>query len=176
MNVPDPKVENTAHSKTGGFSLIEIIIAIALLALVTGLFVTNMPGLTGGIGNRPLEDILQKSVRDARYQAALNKERVSLSFDAEQSAFLVLSEAGEILTSRESGYDSGDNISIAFEQLLPYEGLRNSGTQERVEIPLVHFHPDRSSTPFIATLNIENTRSEHRFDPFSDLEIKSEER
>ncbi len=175
MNLPNSIIEKTSRNPKGGFSLIEIIIAIALIALITGLFVANMPGLTDGLGARPLEDILQKSVRDARYQAALNKERVSLVFDPERSAFIVFSEANQELASRESGYAEEDNVSVTFEQFLPYEGLNSRGQQERIEIPLVRFHPDRSSTPFIAILNIENKRSEHRYDPFSDLEIKSED-
>lgn len=173
MNAPASK---TLDHPTGGFSLIEIIIAVALVALISGMFILNLPGLTEGLGSRPLDEILQKSVRDARYHAALHKERVSLAFDEERGAFIVFSESGEELAERKSGYAEDDRVSVTFEQFLPYAGLNSGGRQDRVEISLVRFHPDRSSTPFVAILKIGNERSEHRFDPFSDLEIKREER
>ena len=162
-------------TRNRGFSLLEILIALALVAVVSGIFIVSLPSLTDGLGSRPLETILQKSVRDARFHAAVEKERVSLVFDRERSAFVVRSDDGRELASRESGYDPEDKISVRFEQFLPFEGLRSSGEQARVEIPMVRFHPDRSSTPFVAILEVENQRTEHRFDPFSDLEIKRDE-
>ena len=146
------------------------------MALLASLFVVSLPGLMQDVGSRPLPEILQKAVRDARYQAASRKEMVSLRFDAEKGAFIVFDKAGTILAERESGYGSESrDIDVRFFQILPAKGvssLRREGEEE--EIDTVRFHPDRSSTPFFAQLDIGNVRSRHRFDPFSDLEIKDE--
>ena len=157
-----------------GFSLVELIIAIALVAIVMGIFVVGLPSLTKGLGEPPLPEILHKSVRDARYHAGMRKEQTRLIFDEERSLFIVLSENGEELSSRKSGYTADDRIEVTFEQFLPFEGIRSRGREQRVEIPHVRFHPDHSSTPFVATIMIEGDRTEHRYDPFSDLEIEEE--
>lgn len=161
---------------TRGFSLLELLVAIALIGMIAATFIVSIPGLMDGLGSRPLPEILQKSVREARYQAALRKELVTLSFDNEAGAFVVRDKSGGILASRESGYGkSYGGLQVRFFQILPVKGLSSSSREsEQVEIAAVRFHPDRSSTPFIAQLDVENLRSRHRYDPFSDLEIKDE--
>jgi prepilin-type N-terminal cleavage/methylation domain-containing protein len=158
------------------FSLLELIVALALVAVLATIFIVSIPNLMDGLATRPLPEILQKAVRDARYQAALKKEIVSLRFDAEKGAFVVFDRSGATLAERESGYGpESREIAVRFFQIMPLEGVssfRASG--EQVGIELVRFHPDRSSTPFVAELDIGNVRSRHRYDPFSDLEIKDE--
>ena len=159
-----------------GFSILEILVALALVGLLAATVVMSIPGLMNGLGSRPMPEILQKSVRDARYQAALRKEMVSLRFDDEVGAFIVTDPAGATLTSRETGYGSDyAGLRVQFYQILPVKGLTSLAREgELVEIDAVRFHPDRSSTPFIAQLDVDNLRSRHRYDPFSDLEIKDE--
>lgn len=168
--------DRSPRDAASAFSLFEVLIALAIVALIASLFVVSLPGLMQDVGSRPLPQILQKAVRDARYQAAARKEMVSLRFDAEKGEFIVLGKGGEVLAERESGYgpDSRE-IDVRFFQILPAQGvssLSREGRQEEIEV--VHFHPDRSSTPFVAQLDIGNVRSRHRYDPFSDLEIKDE--
>jgi len=162
--------------RNNGFSILELLVALAIIALLASLFVVSIPGLMDGIGTRPLPEILQHAVRESRYQAALRKEIVTLRFDHEAGAFVVADANGNRLESIESGRgaDSPD-VRVEFFQILPFEGvksLRREGKQ--IEIDAVRFHPDRSSTPFICQLDVGDVRSRHRYDPFSDLEIKDE--
>lgn len=156
----------------GGFSLIEIIVTLALIALVAGLMVTNLGSVIQGLGTPPLPETLHKAVQEARYQAAATKQTVYLRFDPETAYFRIAGENGSELGAIGTDYDPGDRaVEVVFEQILPSEGLSSLGRTERVEIPYVRFHPDRSSTPFVVNLRYDGDASTHRYDPFSDLEL-----
>ncbi len=149
-----------------GFTLIELIIVIALIALVGGLVVINAQAILRGLGQEPVERVLQKSVREARYQAASLKESVYLSFDEEESALEVTSETGQTLASFTLQEEDGEAPAIAFEQILPGIGL-DRYRLETVPISNVVFRPDRSSTPFEAVVETGAETFTQRFDPFS---------
>lgn len=154
------------------FTILEILVVLAIIAVLAGIFVVSIQGMSGGLGARPLPEILQKAVRDARYQSALTKEVVTLSFDHEAGAFRVRGPDGGELAQRESGYGPDNNaVVVRFEQILPREGMGSRAQDRRAPLEAVRFHPDQSSTPFVALLEIEGRRSEHRFDPFSNLEL-----
>lgn len=159
-----------------GFSLIEIVVTLAIVALVAGLMVMNIGAIIQGLGTRPLPETLHDAVQEARYQAAATKQTVFLRFDPETATFRIAGENGEELGTIDTGYDPDDrDVEVVFEQILPARGLSGLGRQEQVEIPYVRFHPDRSSTPFVAHLRYDDESSTHRYDPFSDLELSRTE-
>lgn len=154
-----------------GFTLIELILVIALIALVGGLVVVNARAILGGLGDEPVEMILQDAVREARFQAASLKQPTYLAYNEEAGSLRVLSETGgELATfsTRESGGPPG----IVFEQILPTEGIAAGSREELVTIKQVVFRPDRSSTPFQATIEEGVTAYTLRYDPFSAIVIK----
>ena len=149
-----------------GFTLIELVIVLALIALVGGLVVINAQAILRGLGQEPVDRVLQKAVREARYQAAYLKESVYLSFDEEESALEVSSETGQSLARFPLEEDDGEIPEIAFEQILPGTGL-DRYRLETVPISNVVFRPDRSSTPFEAVVEGKSQTFTQRFDPFS---------
>lgn len=154
-----------------GFSLIELIIVIALVALVGSLVVINAQAILRGLGEEPVDRILQKAVREARFQAAYLKEPVRLRFDEESRAFEILNAAGSRLQTFPTGLPENTTVEILFEQILPEEGLSGTRRLETAEIPAVTFRPDRSSTPFQVTLDFGAHDFTQRYDPFSDIVI-----
>ena len=72
-----------------GFSLVEILIVLALILLIGTLAVYNVTNLYRLRDERPVGDVLLDAVREARYQAAINKELCWLSYDVEKRAFHV---------------------------------------------------------------------------------------
>ena len=150
-----------------GFTVIELIIVIALIALVGGLVVINAQAILRGLGQEPVERVLQKAVREARYQAASLKEPVTLSYDDEESALEIFSETGQSLATYSLEEDEdGEFPEISFEQILPGMGLDRYRI-ETVPVGSLVFRPDRSSTPFEAVIETAGQSFIQRYDPFS---------
>jgi len=158
-----------------GFTLIEIIVTLGLVALVAGLMVLNVDSIIQGLGPRPLPDLLHKAVREARYQAASTKQTVLLRYDPDTAEFQLTGENGADLGRIETHYEPSDrSVEVVFEQVLPARGLNSFNRTDNEIIQAVRFRPDRSSTPFLARLRYEGTSSTHQYDPFSDLELARE--
>ncbi|HRP06113.1 MAG TPA: prepilin-type N-terminal cleavage/methylation domain-containing protein [Opitutaceae bacterium] len=75
------------------FTLMEILVGLALLGLLAGLFVANVGTL---VGNRKVdvEEIFWKAVVEARKYALLQGTDVRLLFDAKEKAFKASTSAG----------------------------------------------------------------------------------
>lgn len=155
-----------------GFTLIELIIVIALVALVGGLVVINAEAIFRGLGEEPVERVLREAVREARFQAAYLKEPTQLAYDGETAVFLITGAGGQSLASfPTSETASPRDLDIQFEQILPEEGLTRNARQNTTEIDAVTFRPDRSSTPFQVIIDQGPSPFTLRFDPFSDIVI-----
>lgn len=165
-------ISATGNDPRRGFSLVELIIVIALIALIGGLVAMNAEAILRGLGEEPVDRVLRKAVREARYQAAALKEPTTLRFDEETATFIVNDAAGAELAAFSTGMDDRPGaLLIDFEQLLPAQGLSPYTRPETVAIGQVTFRPDRSSTPFQVVVDLENGRFTQRFDPFSDIVI-----
>ena len=163
------------HHAWRAFTLIELMLAIAVLAIMSSIVVINANAILGGFDDKPLPEILKIAVREARYAAAKNKEPVYLSFDAKESRFIVTDPRHRILQTFSTGYEpDGPSIGIHFFRLLPSTGTTFSNRlgPDRQPALRVAFHPDRSSTPFEVHLKYSQQESTHRYDPFSDAEFK----
>jgi prepilin-type N-terminal cleavage/methylation domain-containing protein len=155
-----------------GFTLIEIIIVIALIALVGALVAVNSESILRGLGEEPIDRRLQKIIREARFQAASLKESVNLRYDEETGTLGAWSTGGTLLTSEAlTKLPNDDFPEIEFEQILPAEGL-DSFRMETVPISQVVFRPDRSSTPFTVTVDDGRNNYTLRYDPFSAIVIE----
>ena len=155
-----------------GFSLIELIIVIALIALVGGMIVVNAEAMLRGLGEEPVERILHKAVREARFQAAYLKEPTQVRYDEETLSFVLDTQTGSRLNAWSTGLGENSSLDVIFEQILPQEGLTRVLNEETVEIPVVTFRPDRSSTPFQVTFDLGREEFTQRYDPFSDIVIE----
>ena len=149
-----------------GFTLIELIIVIALIALVGGLMVVNAEAILGGLGDEPVERTLQKAIREARFQAASLKAPAILRYDEETALLEISTDTGQDLVSFSTG-STEDAPEITFEQILPGQGLSGSSRDEVAPVDQVVFRSDRSSTPFQAKINEGTASFTLRYDPFS---------
>ena len=152
-----------------GFTLIELIVVIALIALVGGLVVVNARGFLGGLGEEPVDRILQKAVREARFQAASLKEPVYLYYLREEAILSVETENGSRLADFQLTEAPPESFQLDFSQVLPVPGLSSSDYTESVPISRVVFRPDRSSTPFVVSIRLPGMTFTQRFDPFSSI-------
>jgi len=178
VNILTPVWNMPKAQTNNAFTLIEIMLALGLMALLAGLAVVHAGNLLEGLGERPVAETLQQSVRHARFLAAALKEASYLRFDQETTDFLISNNRGEILGRIPTGYDPGDSApSVTFYKLLPESGIGPGSAfgRERKEVHRVTFHPDRSSTPFLAVIQNDDQETTHHYDPFSESELRPEE-
>jgi prepilin-type N-terminal cleavage/methylation domain-containing protein len=154
-----------------GFTLIELIIVIALIALIGGLVAVNTESILRGLGEEPVDRRLQKMVRESRFQAASRKESVQLRYDEETGVLGTWSTDGTLLASDELSKTDDDYPEIEFEQILPASGM-DSFRVETVPVAQVVFRPDRSSTPFVVTIEDDGPAYTLRYDPFSAIVVE----
>ena len=76
-----------------GFTLIEIVLVIALITMVMGLSVISITAVTD-TQEKPIEQLFREYVREARIQAATAKQTVYLNFDSRKGEFVLAQKDG----------------------------------------------------------------------------------
>ena len=152
-----------------GFTIIEVVLVIGLIALAGGMVVANFASMADRGGQLSTEETLVAAIRKARFTAASERTIVTLWFDQ---------EAGALTLSTGENFPLGDDYSdagtadIFFYAVPPARGLTpfEDPSQTQLEISEVSFAPDRSSSPFVVEIESGNGRPERIvFDPFSSL-------
>jgi len=170
---PDPLIP-LPKKRTRAFTLLEILLVLALMGLLASLSVGFGSALFEGMGDERLDETLRRAVREARFQAATLGRSVTLTWDEEAGVFELTDADGKNVGRIESDADP-DVDRVRLLRLLPGEGNEVPELDtERLEAQSIVFSPDRSSTPFVAVLRWAGEESEHRYDAFSNLQIKEE--
>ena len=172
---------NRAIVTRAGFTLIELVLVIALIGIASTLVVVNADTIFQTADDMADDAVLSLAVREARYQAALDKRDVLLGYNREAARFEIADEMGRILAMIPTDHDPENNpLEVQFFAILPREGLpvqRFSPLREGLnlsEVNRVAFSPARVSTPFVAELRYGNVSEVYRFDPFSNLRFAGE--
>lgn len=164
-----------AGADSGGFTLIEILLVIALIAVAVSVVLVNFTAFADRGESTAPADILSTAVRKARFIAAADRIDTRLFYD-DESGTLQIDPSGEQFTINPNFGPEGRG-SIRFFLIPPSVGLSPmSGPEEAsLETQAVVFAPDRSSSPFVAEIdNGRGTPIRLRFDPFSSV-IRTEE-
>ncbi|WPJ94669.1 type II secretion system protein [Coraliomargarita algicola] len=158
----------SSHRSRAGFSLLEIILVFALIALASSVIIANFTTFLSFDDQNNPEDTLRAAIRSARFQAASERTVASLSFDKETGALIV--SQGESFPLAAPFKDG--SAEIRFYLVPPARGMADFPAAERsqLETKEVRFAPDRSSSPFVAEID-SGFGSPKRiiFDPFSSL-------
>lgn len=161
-------------SRARGFSLVEILLVIGLIALAAGMIVTNVIGLAERGNELPADQTLKAAVRTARFEAARNRQVSELRFNREKGQLEVRTGTDEPVLF-ELGEDFGKNGrgEITFQLVPPARGMErypDPYEEAGIETARVRFAPDRSSQPFTARIDYgAGTPERLAFDPFSSL-------
>ena len=159
-------------SRLLAFSLLEMLVVIALAALTAGVVATNFDSIIRSFERKAADTYLFEALREARYQANILKENCYLSFDPESASFILRANSAEKLDSFPTQRKK-DALEVSFFQLLPDSQLegRYSPTQSSVAIKEITVTPSGISTAAVVTIKEENNSENFQLDPFSSSEI-----
>lgn len=163
----------TASLPSGGrrdaFTLLEVLVTIALIALLTGVLVVGTNRL---LGDRPktADELFRAAVNETRHDALLHYREVRLAFDAKKNEFVALDADGGETRHPFVPKDTGE---IDFLPPRPAGGSSPSsvliGGQlvETQTLPFVTFYRDGTCTPFRAQIKSRNGIRFLEIDPWT---------
>lgn len=158
-----------------GFTLIEIVLVLGLMAFAAAVVITNFASLADRGDSQSSEEILLAAVREARFRAASERIISELRFDKESGSFVISSDASSSkIFALDESFKQGGPAEIQFYLVPPSEGLAPpaDASRTRLETNVVKFAPDRSSNPFVVDIDTgSGTPTRLIFDPFSSLLI-----
>jgi prepilin-type N-terminal cleavage/methylation domain-containing protein len=167
------------------FSLIEVLLVLALVAVLVGIVAGNAGAFIKGSNFEPPDRVLKKAVLDAVYNASETKRAAYLSYFEENATFRVTDSFGKVLAEHRVYQKLDDQIKkdesllpqVTFYAVGPLAGDDGDSSQyDKSDLLLnrVLFHSG-SSVPFSAEIDFREVKQEMEFDPFSGYVLKSKE-
>ena len=163
-----------------GFTLIEVLLVLALVGVLLGLVAGNVGGFILGSQFEPPDRVLKKAVLDAIYEASESKESTYLSYLEENASFLGRDSSGVLIRF----HNIFDNLSeqddvpkVIFRAIGPEAGPDGSATiydEDELFLNRVPFHYG-SSVPFEVEIEFREKETRLQFDPFSGFVLRFED-
>ena len=116
------------------FSVIEILIVIALFSLATTLVVFNFEGLIRSYTEKSIEGLFDEALRKARFEAIATQTPMHLWYDAESST-LKIDDALTTIASYPTQL-SKETTSVEFFPRLPSDSLSDARSFKAGDVPL----------------------------------------
>jgi prepilin-type N-terminal cleavage/methylation domain-containing protein len=138
--------------RTTGFTLLEVLVTLALLALLTGLFVG---GTTALLRERPAsaDEVMRQAIAQARRYAVANYREVRLAYDNKGKAFHASSVDGK----RDFPVSLPEEVQIDFLTTQKDNTMLLGGELvEQGNLPYITFYPDGTCTPFRVQMRTNN--------------------
>jgi len=148
------------------FTLIEVLVALALLALLAGVFVANVGNMLNTRNPTP-EDVFWKAVTEARKYALLKGHDVRLAYDGKAKVFTASTDEGSQTFP----------VPIAGDLELDFLGVSKSGRTailiggtlvETQTLPFVTFYNDGTCSDFRVQLRFDRGQPRYlQIDPWT---------
>jgi len=169
------RIAANANGRAGpGFTLVEIILTLALVGLLSSIFVLNIGALVRQGELETLENEFWKAARSAHQRAVFEQRPYALSFDEERRAFVLASGANrQLFRVDTSQLEEDAPLEVSFRERLPEDGFRlvRGELVTTREIASAVFHPDGTCSPFSVSLVIADYRSSYQIDPWTCAEL-----
>lgn len=161
-----------------GFTLIELMLTMALIALLSSLFIWNIQSLLKQGELEALQNELWSAVEKAKQSAVFNRVPHRVRFDQESQAFMVSADGEEVPFKVDtSGLGEEVEIEVIFKLMLPRDGYRliRGELVTHKEIETITFFPDGTCTPFSVDLKIAEYESSYQIDPWTGSQMTQPE-
>lgn len=166
------------------FSLIEVLLVLALVAVLLGVVAGNAGSFFVGSNFEPPSRVLKKAVLDAVYHASESKEASYLTYYEENASFLVVDSFGNELAEHRVYKKITDDLledslipEVTFYAVGPLAGEDGTDTKydkDELLLKRVFFHSG-CSVPFFAEIIFRDKKEVMKFDPFSGYLLETEE-
>ena len=160
-----------------GFSLIEIVLVLGLIAFVATVMITNLASMADRGNTQTTEEVLLAAVRKARFIAASERKTTQLQFNKESNSLQISFGDSEVESlPLDESFKENSFAEIRFYLIPASTGLApaRDAAYANLETKVVKFAVDRSSSPFVAEIDPgSGTPDRLQFDPFSSLIITS---
>lgn len=161
-----------------GFSLLELVITIALIVLLSSIFVWNIDSVLRKGEIEQLENEFWDALTEAKQRAVFEGQPYALSWDGESRSFwLVSGEARKQFEVDTEAFGESVEIGVAFREMFAENGYKLIGGRLVVdrEIEKVFFYPDGTCTPFTVDLTIAGYATEIKIDPWTGARLAPRE-
>lgn len=173
------KTSATGKGRRGGFTILEMMLVLFLIAMIGTLFVVNVDSALRDQGESTVENAFWEASREGRLQALLTRRPVVLEYDQETASFQLVSGGAVIGTYPGAGVTrDGAPITVEFVQERPTSELvliRGQLVDTR-PVEQVVFYPDGSSTSFSVEFSFGAERRQIRIDPWTGVQMLMKER
>jgi len=163
-----------AGQDRAGFTMVEILLVIALIGVLASVFVINFDVLIRQNEADSLEQAFWRASSEARNRALFERRSRDLRYDPESTAFLL--EGGHEMVRfpvNTSDWTEGIKTEVLFNQRLSDDSYSLVGgkliTDRKVEF--VRFYPDGTCMPFILSIRTGDTVRTIEIDPWSGAEL-----
>ena len=170
--------------KDSGFSLIEVLLVLALIGVMAAIVAGNAGAFIQASGYEPPVRVLKKAVLDAYYFAGERKEATFLSYEEENASFVVSDTGGSQLGShfiyknlnQDNPIDRDEFPEVEFKAVGPLSGSSGRNTiyrDNKLLLKRIRFHSG-SSVPFEVLIRHRGEEQEFHFDPFSGFVLSAD--
>ncbi len=157
------------------FTLLEILIVIALIALTTTVAALSWDALAEAFEDKPTFQVFREMVQEARHQAYQTREPVHLTWDDNAKLFRIYSPFGELedLVLSEEAFIARGDTEVRFYPLAspeqgPSRNLRGVAPEYQSEtVDDLVFHPSGVSTGARIEIDEGPNRMVITLEPFS---------
>ena len=159
-----PVSGRSRRGRPDGFTLLEILVTLALIALLAGVLIV---GAVRMVDNRPTTpaEIFHVALTEARQYAVEKNVEVRLSFDTKEQAFTASTVDGKRTFPISATGDLGIDFLAA--QKGGNATLIGGVLVETQPLPFVTFYPDGTCSPFRVQFRVNNSASVMAIDPWT---------
>ena len=174
-------IKKRRSQRFDGFSLIEVLLVLALVGVLAGLVAGNAGAFIKGAQFEPPSRVLKKAILDAIYEASESKNPTYVSYDKKTASFVVKNSTGSELSVlpiyKDDWNEEFESPEVVFTAIGPGSGPSgelSSYNDDELILSRIPFHYG-STVPFLATIHFHGKDTNLQFDPFSGFVLNKAE-